>query len=337
MPADSTPRQKKSKLEKIAELECSLKIAREENKSLKKALHATKRGDGGGFGGSISNFNRSSSNFNESSSSSLASVFNMDKMKEALKALKRVTVNQEMSLQQLREKANVRRKQLEEKDEMIAALQRNIQSLLKNQIALEGDGDDDNSKLKVRVNELQRHSILQEAKYTELQEQLSQAQLSRNSRQPSMRRVGEGGSDLGSLNESISGLRGSLQTEGSMRSLRSLGLESVTTTQELDVAKLKQELAKKSNRIVQLEYELDMVKDDLSELRRKQKNDDLFKETGLNGGSSTIATAEAAGKGRKEQDAFASDPFGAFDGDVVASHGDDFYSDKEEDDNDDWW
>lgn len=331
MPADDgNPRQKKSKMEKIAELECSLKITREENKSLKKELHAIKKG---AHGGSISNFNRSISNSNESSSSSsLAQAFNVDKMKEALKALKRVTVNQEMSLQQLREKANVRRKQLEEKDEMIAALQRNIQSLLKNQIALEDDGDDDNSKLKARVNELQRNCLVQEAKNAELQEQLTKAKMRLPSRQQSMRRMGDG--DMASFNESSSGLRGVLHRESSQRSMRSLGIESVSTTQELDVAKMKQELAKKSNRIVQLEYELDQVKDEVSELRRKQKNDDLFKETGFNSANNT---AEAAGKQGKELDTFSSDPFGTFKDNAVANNDNDFYSDKEEDDNDDWW
>jgi hypothetical protein len=150
--------------------------------------------------------------------------------------------------------------------------------------------------------------------------------------------------DMASFNESSSGLRGALHRESSMRgalyressqrSMRSLGIDSVSTTQELDVAKMKQELAKKSNRIVQLEYELDQVKDEVSELRRKQKNDDLFKETGFNSANNT---AEAAGKQGKELDTFSSDPFGSFKDNAVANHDNDFYSDKEEDDNDDWW
>jgi chromosome segregation ATPase len=119
-------RPRKTKQEKIFELEARLKMAVEENSILKKNNQKLRDGKPG------------------SSRSSNVDIGDADKLKDALKAMKRVTVNQEMSLKTLRDKAQQRRKEIHDKDSKIYSLQRQVRSLKK---AINGTGNDLEEKL----------------------------------------------------------------------------------------------------------------------------------------------------------------------------------------------
>ena len=91
-----------------------LKVSEEENRLLQKQLQKQRQG------GATSFNNDKSSNMDPAS---------IEKMKTALKSLKRVTVKQEMILQTMRESASDRRQQVQEKDVMIARLKHQLRSM----------------------------------------------------------------------------------------------------------------------------------------------------------------------------------------------------------------
>ena len=233
-------RPRKTKQEKIFELEARLKVAVEENSGLKKDSQKLRDG-------------------HSSSPSKNVDTGDADKMKDTVKAMKRVTVNQEMSLKILRDKAQHRRKELKDKDSIIYSLQRQVRSLKK---AIHGTGND----LEEKLNEMQKTCFEEESRSIELEEQLGKSE--QEVRRLNKKLQGAGGS------------RGGLKRILSNGSLKST--ESNSTAAEFDVARLKKELANKTNRIVQLEMQLEALNDELHDFQQ----------------------SEAAGK-----DIFPSDPF----------------------------
>lgn len=159
MNSETNSKPKKSKLEKIYELAASLKIAKEENRKLRNELLELRNGQGSsslsyfGSGGYLSNVTSdgkslsltsacsSSTASTKQSSSSSNTAYDVEqhqKMNLALQALKRVTCNQERSLNSMRRKAKLRRDELKLKDFTIASLRRQLKDM---QTALE-DADE---------------------------------------------------------------------------------------------------------------------------------------------------------------------------------------------------
>lgn len=335
----------KTKMEKIAELEASLKVSREENRRLKKEMQK-KSSSGpnslsgalaavGGGGAESEHFphpsslstggtgvGRRSSTSSQMTMGTTASTdsidhfgisnnnnaaVNVEKMKDALKALKRVTINQELSLQSLRAKASQRRNELEARDVTIAKLQKQVASLRKATGGGSGSGSAGASSSSAPSNadvirRLQDGLMDEESKNVELTEkiQAAQARISSLERQLENATGGGGGGSSNSSAASGSGLhppasplrmtpvfsrqnasslavclKSAPALAGSSVSGTSAGggdsqsVASGSTTDLLDVTKLKKELAKKSNRIVQLEYELEETKDELHQVKQQ--------------------------------------------------------------------
>lgn len=278
-------RAKKSKLEKICELESSLKVLKEENRRLRKDLHTLKAGASESPRRQIEN---NVMNYKE---------MDIDKMKDALKALKSVTVNQERSLQSLRAKANQRRKELKEKDHMIATLQKQVKGLCKVQKTLEG-GDGENG-IKAKVGEMQRALFEEETKNMKLSEKLEETE-----------------AQVKQLLKQLKSGAGSGDNSG--RSSRSTDV-SVSTTQEFDFTRMKKEVANKSNKINMLEMELEMVKDELHELKKKSqgKNEFAAEFPEFDDGFGAFTTGSG--------NAFSSDPFADDDGSYSEEEEEDFW------------
>jgi DNA repair exonuclease SbcCD ATPase subunit len=220
-------RPRKTKQEKIFELEARLKVAAEENNGLKKDIQKLRDGHG-------------------SSRSKNVDTGDVDKMKDTVKAMKRVTVNQEMSLKTLRDKAQHRRKELKDKDSIIYSLQRQVRSLKK---AIHGTGND----LEEKLNEMQKTCFEEETRSIELEEKLGKSEQEVRR----LKKQGAGGSRGGGLKRILS--------NGSLKST-----ESNSTAAEFDVARLKKELANKTNKIVQLEMQLEALNDEMHDFQQHE-------------------------------------------------------------------
>lgn len=267
---------KKTKLEKIAELESALKLAKEENRGLKKELHVLK--------GVTDPTSRSQ----RTTGAGLSDMMETTKMKDALKALKKVTINQEMSLQSLRAKASQRRKELQEKDVIIIKLQKEVTSMRKALKTIEGGGN---------IRELQRAHFEAESKCMLLEDKLAESDLQLNALKKQLEINGSG----------------SLRRTPSNHSLKSI--ESVTTVTEMDLSRMKKELATKGSRIIELENELEQIKDEMHEMKEKKMMTEAF--------------------GNDSFSIFANDPFHSVHETSRGKPGDDFYSDSEEEQ--DFW
>jgi hypothetical protein len=250
---ETARRPRKTKLEKIAELEAEVKLTKEENLLYKKELHILKSAD--------RQVGRKSSKHID--------LGDIDKIKNALKSLKRVTIKQESSLQAMRSKANDRRRQLETKDKTIGSLQNELRSMAASMKSMERGKPD--RRVQQRIRALEKESFEQESANAELRDQLveSESRVRQLERNPKSGRIDP-------FNFSPSQNRNSSSSVHSGMSLQSSSMHSVSTQSELDLAKMKQELAKKSSRIVSLEYELETVKDQLVEMKRLAQNDGSF-------------------------------------------------------------
>ncbi|KAL7555636.1 hypothetical protein ACA910_020305 [Epithemia clementina (nom. ined.)] len=296
----------KSKLERIAELEATLKLSKEENRRLKK--EAQRRAASGAsssvsVGGESSEFfphpsaagRRSSASSqltlgttgsNDSNSQSTAA--NVEKMRDALKALKRVTINQELSLQSLRAKASQRRSELEARDVTIAKLQKQVAALRKANGGgnVSSNASTASSNTADVVRRLQDGLMDEESKNVELTEMLQAAEAKNKSLERQLEQLSMGGNSSSSLQNpppsplrmtpvfarqnSLASLKSAPAMTGSSTSGDNHSVASGSTT-DFDVSKLKKELAKKSNRIVQLEYELEETKDELHQQQQQQR------------------------------------------------------------------
>jgi chromosome segregation ATPase len=237
----ATKEKKKSKLEKIYELQATNKGLKEENRSLRKQLQATKGADGRSQIGD---------------DRSISSANNEEKLLEAMKALKRVTVKQEMSLNTIRSKAEHRRKQISERDETIKSLQQEVDNLkLAQEARKQADGDGDIDNLRSKVEDLELRCAEQENRNKMLTLQLEASEDKANS-----------------LQKQLNSARGLMGREPSSRSLKS----SETSSSEYDLARMRKELAAKIEKIVLLEFDLEMCKDELHELKQKQMRSDAF-------------------------------------------------------------
>ena len=324
----------KSKMEKIAELEATLKVSKEENRRLKKQVHSLKRGSN-----NTNNNNHVPENQNTpfphwpssqpstngtsrrpsgssqvtmaTTASSMTSATtdttttmttDVAKMKDALKALKRVTIQQELSLQSLRTKASQRRSELEARDLTIAKLQKQIAVLRRANGSNNNpnSNNSNNSNSADVIRRLQDGLMDEESKNVELTERLQQTEAKVKSLEQQVDFMSGGGNASASSlpvppspmrmtpvfkrESSLSSLKSTLQQQQQQQAAPLAGGGGVTTnsdtqsvtsgsattlSSEFDVSKLKKELARKSNRIVQLEYELEETKDELHQVKQQ--------------------------------------------------------------------
>lgn len=295
---ETARRPRKTKLEKIAELEAVVKLTKEENRLYKKELHILKSADG-------QVGRKSSKNID---------LGDIDKIKNALKSLKRVTIKQESSLQAMRTKANDRRRQLETKDKTIGSLQNELRSMAASMKSMERGAPD--RRVQQRIRALEKESFEQESANAELRDQLveSESRVRQLERNPRSGRIDP-------FNYSLQNLSSS--SMHSAMSLQSSSMHSVSTQSELDLAKMKQELAKKSSRIVSLEYELETVKDQLVEMKRLARNDGSLKgHESMNASFNVMGEDGFPMAAPMGSDPFKTDPFTTLE--------DKYFSDEEE-------
>jgi septal ring factor EnvC (AmiA/AmiB activator) len=247
-------KKRKTKLEKICELESSLKIQKEENRRLKKEIQILKA-SGKEDLSIASEWSKISNTPSVGDGSSVGG--GEEKLKDALRALKRVTVKQELSLKTFRAKAKQRRGEMEQKDQILEKMQKEIKALESAHEKLRGSGTDDLSILKARVADLE----LQLAKEETGKEEQS-------------KKLKETTKDITSLRETLENVRGKPKRAPSSMSVRSG--DSVGSSIE-DMAKLKRELANKLEKIATLEFDLEAARDEIFEM--KQKNQGVNFET----------------------------------------------------------
>lgn len=241
MAADGEKR-KKSKLDKIYEMQVANKELKEENRSLRRQLEAQKQGQSprsGTLGG------KHISTSTGGGSSQWCNSNDDEKLLQAMKTLKKVTVNQEKTLSSYRKKAEKRRQEIEDRDKTIDSLKNEVAKLERSRKTSNDTNNDDSvDALRAKVEDLQVTCSDYEARNNELEEQAKRLQKQLDS----ARSLLHGGA-------------------GSIRSMKS----GDTSLSEADVARLKKDLAKKIERIVLLEFDLEMCKDELHELRQGQR------------------------------------------------------------------
>jgi hypothetical protein len=100
IPVDFGVKKKKSKLDKIYELKADKKRLEDENRNLRQQLAAPEQGQ-------------------PPRSMNKDGIGNEEKLLEAMKTLKRITVNQEKSLSTYRKHAEARRQQIEDQEKKL--------------------------------------------------------------------------------------------------------------------------------------------------------------------------------------------------------------------------
>ncbi|KAL3916926.1 MAG: hypothetical protein SGILL_004953 [Bacillariaceae sp.] len=264
MPSETKPKNKLTKLEKIAELQGKVKILQEENRRLKEGSTSN---HGGGLDWGFTESSSVASSPSKTSS-------DVEKLKDALKALKRVTMKQEMTLSNLRQRAKQRRQEIEHKDKIIMELKDANEAFQVAHKKIRGSGDgDDETKLKARLADLE----LQLAKEVTTKEEQK-------------RRLKESQDGISSLQMKLANVKGGrgVNRHSSNASLSSSASFMSDGTSGEDLIRLKKELAKKAEKIANLQYDLENAKDEIHDLKQKtdfnafpmnsttQSDDDFF-------------------------------------------------------------
>lgn len=225
-----------------------LKLVQDENRRLREEVEANKASEGLGNG---------------SSHHKSVSTKERDKLKEALRTLKRVTVKQEVSLATLRQKSKQRRHEIELKDKVIKKMELDNQAYRKahERMKAENDDKDDVSALKSKLADLQLRLANEETSKAEQTEKLREREA--------------GISSLQAMLATAKG-RGVARTHSSDSGQMSMMSDS---TAGEDTAKLKKELAKRSEKITNLQHELDIYKDEIHDLKQRQQFTNAFPTT----------------------------------------------------------
>ena len=233
-PSNAQEEKKKSKLERIFELQADRKRLKEENKSLRKQLDAARRGQ---------------------SPKQRRPAGDEEKLMTAMSALKRVTVKQEQNLCTLRSKAEERRQEIAEKDLKIDSLKKEnvkLKRSLKSRKGAQSSNENDVDIVRSKMEDLQMCCAERESRNKELEKKLKE----RDER-------------VKSLQKQLDSARGLIKGSPSAKSIYSTTDMSMS---EMDIAKLRKDLANKIERIVLLEFDLEMCKDELHELRQTRSS-----------------------------------------------------------------
>ena len=234
-----------TKTEKIAELQGKLKILQDENRVLKEEVENNRKSGGLGNG----------------SNHRTVSTKERDKLKEALRTLKRVTVKQEVSLATLRQKSKQRRQELESKDKLLKKLESENEAYRIAHERLKNNSDDDVSALRSELADLQLKLANEENTKAEQSEKLRERE-----------------AGISSLQAMLADARGRGVARSQSSDSAGLSMMSDSTAGE-DVAKLKKDLAKRSEKIASLQYELDVCKDEIHDLKQRNKSNNSFPPT----------------------------------------------------------
>eukprot|EP00536_Pseudo-nitzschia_multiseries_P010437 jgi/Psemu1/25967/gm1.25967_g len=233
-----------TKTEKIAELQGKLKLLKEENQQLRNDWK----------GSSIS----SKSNHSIESSHSYGE---RDKLKEALRALKRVTVKQEVSLAALREKSKQRRAEIEGKNNIIKELEKENKSFRKAHEGMTKNSSDDVAVLRSQLADMELKLAQEE-----------------NDRVEQSRKLKESEEGISSLQALLAKSGGRVLRRNGSSDSRTLSVMSDSTSGE-DVTKLKKELARKTEKITNLLHELEMCKNEIHDLKERDQFSNKFPKT----------------------------------------------------------
>lgn len=233
------PQQKKTKLEKIAELQSEIKLLKEENRRLSKE--------------------KRSSDANTTGSRKGPTTKDDDeyiKMKEAISALRQVSITQEKVIQSMRKKAQRRRKEAQRKDEVILRLKQEIKS-----IGLIADSKEPGNQLKNKLIESQKNCFDLEGRNDELLTEIDdlKSELSRYEGSHAHRMIPK---RIGSSHSTIS----------------MVSMDSSSTHQSADVLKLKKQLADKSNELTKLYMKIESMKESMYEMKQQEARD-VFSNT----------------------------------------------------------
>jgi chromosome segregation ATPase len=235
-----------TKLEKIAQLESKIKILKEENQRLKESKTPDGFSPIGAWGG---DGDKKSVTLSPSKQNG-----DVEKLKEALKALKRVTVKQEMTLTNLRQKAKQRRQELDHKDKIIKELQAENKSFrIAHEKIRDSEGDD---------------VLVLKGKIADLQLKLAREQTSKEEQNRQLKQSQEGISSLQLKLATIQGGRGVSRNSSSASIGSSASFLSDGTSGE-DLIRLKQELARKAEKIANLQHDLELAKDEIHDLKQR--------------------------------------------------------------------
>lgn len=234
-----------TKTEKIAELRGKFKILQDENRVLKEEVESHKTSEG------ISN----------GSNHRTVSTKERDKLKEALRTLKRVTVKQEVSLATLRQKSKERRQEIEYKDKLIKKLELENEAFHKAHERMTNTTDDDVAELRSKLADMQLKLANEENTKAEQSEKLRERE-----------------AGISSLQAMLADARGRGVARTTSSDSAGLSMMSDSTAGE-DTAKLKKELAKRSEKITNLQYELDVLKDEIHDLKQRNQFTNAFPET----------------------------------------------------------
>lgn len=232
---------KKSKLEKIFELETEVKILKRENERLNGLLEERRASIGAAS--DSNNDNNSNSNFSNSREGGVVDEESSDaleirRMKEAFVALKNVAITQEKSLHAMRTRALERRKELESKDREIATLRKRVKTLQKIQEGLaKAKGT---TALQGEFDELQLAYFEEQNTTAKLQAEVAEKE------------------------KAISSLQALLKAK----------TEAVESSPKLGsspalVAQLKKELGKKSKEVAELQHQVETLNEELHSLQSR--------------------------------------------------------------------
>lgn len=286
-PQSSSPsrsnRKRVTKDEKIAQLKSELKLSKEENARLKREVEQLKQG--GEAGGSKTG---TSSNNAKKDQSQYSREEEQQKFREAMRAFKKVTVKQELCIKTLRGKAKERRKDIKERDNQIKKLEQKMRSLETANKSIKGDQDLHSKFKSLQIEKDRLEEILDEK-----ESQLESLQKQRKNL----------------LDPLSKGSKHDKPSDGDSVESGSSAFQSVATESDFNVAKLKAELARKSEKILSLQMNLENVKDELFAAKQQKRqsaatgdNSDLFAET-----EDPFSISNAFGKQMKSQSQMADD------------------------------
>jgi hypothetical protein len=234
---------KKSKLDKIFELEAELKVIKGENARLHKALSAKNNHQ-----------NESEPASSESDPTDASDQSDkMKRMKEAFITLKNVTVTQEKSLHSMRSKALQRRKEIQQKDSDIACLQKKVKTLQRIQEGLAKAKCPES--LKAELDELQMAYFDEQSITAKLEQKLVEKEKAVSSLQTLLQ------------------VKAAASRRGSVVSRRGSECSSPSLDSDSEFSQLKKELGKKSRQIVELQHDLESATEKLHELRSKSQTE----------------------------------------------------------------
>jgi len=250
--SDHSPKRRITKTEKIAELQGKLKILVDENRQLTEDAENNKSSEGLGNG---------------SSHHKSVSTKERDKLREALRTLKRVIVKQEVSLATLRQKSKERRLEIEYKDKIIKKLELENASFRKahERMKNEDDNEDDIAVLR--------------SKFADLQLRLANEE---NSKAEQCEKLKEREAGISSLQAMLADAKGrGLNRSNSSDSYGQISMMSESTAGNVgdEVAKLKKQLAQRSEKITNLQYDLDICKDEIHDLKQRNQFTKAFPKT----------------------------------------------------------